>query len=65
VSLLLARIGLQNPLLDLDVFDQEDLRAYATNAHHCLLKAVENLMLSMEQDPSRIERRSRGILGIS
>jgi hypothetical protein len=65
VSLLLARIDLQNPLLDLDVFDQEDLRAYATNAHYCLLKAVENLMLSMEQDPSRIERRSRGILGIS
>jgi hypothetical protein len=59
VSLLLARIELQNPLLELNVFGQEDLRAYATSAHHCLLKSVENLMLSIEQDPSRIERKSR------
>jgi hypothetical protein len=65
VSLLLMQVNLENPLLDLTVFDQEDLRAYATNVHHCLIRAVENLMLSLEQDPSKIERKSRGLLGIS
>jgi len=52
-------------LSDLDIFDQQDLRAYATNAHHCVIKAVEKLMLSLGQDPTKIDRRSRGFLGIS
>jgi len=52
-------------LSDLDLFDQQDLRAYTTNAHHCLLKAVEKLMVDLHQDPSKIERKSRGFLGIS
>lgn len=51
--------------LELDLFDQQDLRVYVTNAHHCLLKAVENLMTSVGQDPSKIDRKSRGFLGIS
>lgn len=51
--------------LDLDFFDEQDLRAYVTNAHHCLLKAVDELMVKLHQDPSKIERRSRGFLGIS
>jgi hypothetical protein len=29
---------------DIDLFDQQGLRAYATNAHHCMLKAVTELM---------------------
>jgi hypothetical protein len=49
----------------LDLFDQQDLTAYVTNAHHCLLEAVEKLMLNLGQDPSKIERKSRGFLGIS
>jgi hypothetical protein len=52
-------------LSDLDLFDQQDLRTYSTNAHHCLLKAVDKLMLDLNQDPSKIERKSRGFLGIS
>jgi len=52
-------------LSDLDLFDQMDLRAYATNAHHCLLKAIEKLMVSLHQDPSKIDRKSKGFLGIS
>jgi len=52
-------------LSDLDLFDQQDLRAYTTNAHHCLLKAVDKLMLGSNQDPSKIDRKSRGFLGIS
>ncbi len=50
---------------DLDLFDQQDLRAYATNAHQCVLKAVDKLMLSLKQDPKKLDRKSRGFLGIS
>ncbi len=49
----------------LDLFDQQDLRAYITNAHHCLLKAVEKLMAELGQDPAKVDRKSRGFLGIS
>lgn len=51
--------------LDLDLFDTQDLRTYVTNAHHCLLDSVDKLMLSLNQDPSKLERKSRGFLGIS
>ena len=51
--------------LDLDLFDEQDLRAYVTNAHHCLLEAVQKLMVDLHQDPSKIDRKSRGFLGIS
>ena len=52
-------------LLDLDFFDLQDLKAYVTNAHHCVLDAVDKLLLDLSQDPSKIERKSRGFLGIS
>jgi len=52
-------------LSDLDLFDEQDLRAYTTNIHHCLLKAVTKLMIEANQDPSKIDRKSRGFLGIS
>lgn len=52
-------------LSDLDLFDQQDLKAYATNIHHCLLKAVTKLMIGANQDPSKIDRKSKGFLGIS
>jgi len=52
-------------LSDLDLFEQQDLIAYVTNAHHCTLKAVEKLMLNLNQDPSKIDRRTRGFLGVS
>lgn len=50
--------------LDLDLFDAQDLRTYVTNAHHCLLDSVDKLMVSLNQDPSKLERKSRGFLGI-
>ena len=50
---------------DLNLFNKQDLTAYATNVHHCLLETVEKLMTNMNQDPSKIERKSRGFLGIS
>lgn len=51
--------------LGLDLFDESDLRAYVTNAHHCMLDALDKVLLSMNIDPSKIERKSRGFLGIS
>lgn len=52
-------------LSDLDLFDQQDLRAYASNAHHCMLRAVELLMVSLNQDPNTLNRKSSGFLGVS
>ena len=49
----------------LDVFQQQDLRAFATLVHHSLLRAVVELMSELNQDPSKIDRKSRGFLGIS
>jgi len=50
---------------DLNLFNKQDLTAYVTNVHHCLLEAVEKLMTDLNQDPTKIERKSRGFLGIS
>ena len=52
-------------LSDLDLFDQQDLRAYGTVVHSSVLKSVDKLMLDLNQDPSKIDRKSRGFLGIS
>ena len=50
---------------ELNLFNKQDLTAYVTCVHHCLLEAVDKLMLGMNQDPSKIDRRTRGFLGIS
>ena len=55
----------QAGILGLDIFDAQDLQAYVTNAHHCVLEAVDQLLLDLNRDPSKIERKSRGFLGIS
>lgn len=59
VSVVRANVG------ELDLFDLQDLTVFKTNAHQCMLKAVDKLMLSVGQDPTKIERKSRGFLGIS
>jgi len=46
----------------LDIFDQQDLRAYVTVVHHALLKAVTELMSELNQDSSKIDRKSRGLI---
>jgi len=55
----------QSGLLELDIFDLQDLTAYVTNAHHCLVAAVEGVVTELGQDPSRTERKSPGFLGVS
>jgi hypothetical protein len=52
-------------LADIDLFDQQDLRAYAANAHHCMIRAVSELMLKLHQDPSTLEKKSSGFLAVS
>jgi hypothetical protein len=52
-------------LSDLDLFDQQDLRAYATNVHHCMLRSVSKLMESLNQDPSKLNRQSKGFLAVT
>lgn len=49
----------------LDIFDQQELQDYVSTAHHATLKAVENIMTDLGQDPSKIDKKSKGFLGIS
>jgi hypothetical protein len=53
------------PLDELDLFDMQDLRAYATTAHRCVLDTVRGVMTELNQDPAKVEDRSKGFLGIS
>jgi hypothetical protein len=48
-----------------DLFMEEELTAYTTLTHHCVLSAVEALMLNLGQDFSRVDRKSKGFMGIS
>ncbi len=50
---------------ELNLLNKQDLTAYVTCVHHCLLAAVDKLMIGSSQDPSKIDRRTRGFLGIS
>ena len=65
VSLIVRSASTQKDISDLDVFDQQDLRAYVTNAHNCMRKAVEKIMFDSGQDPSKVDWKSKGFLGIS
>ena len=64
---LLGRIirASKSGILELDIFDEQDLSAYVTNVHHCMLNAVERLMQDLRQDFYRVDRQSQGFLGIS
>jgi len=44
----------------LDLFDQQDLRAYKTVAHHAVLEATKRLMATHGLDATRLRRESRG-----
>ena len=49
----------------LDLFDEQDLRAYVTAVHHAFLNGVIELLASQGKDASSLNRTSRGFLGIS
>ena len=50
---------------ELNLFNKQDLTAYVTCVHHCLLEAVEQMMTGKGLDTSKIDRRTKGFLGIS
>jgi hypothetical protein len=52
-------------LSDIDFFDQQDLRAYVSNAHHCTLRAVQELMEYLHQDASKLDKTSKGFFTVS
>lgn len=52
-------------MLELDLFDEQDLTAYVTNAHHCFKEALTKLMGEIGKDTSKIDWKSKGFLGIS
>ena len=54
-----------NPLVALNLFDEQDLRAYVGTVHHCFLDAVVELLTTLGQDTTKLERNSKGFLGIS
>ncbi len=64
-SLFAKSISIPKDMDDLNVFDQQDLTAYVTNAHHCLMKALEKVMFASGMDPSKLDTKPRGFLGIS
>jgi len=50
---------------DLNLFDLQDLRAYSDIVHQAVLASVEKIMIGLNQDPSKIDRKSKGFLGLS
>jgi hypothetical protein len=51
--------------LGLDLFDEQDLRAYVTAVHHAFLDAVVEILAGLGQETSTLQRSSKGFLGIS
>ena len=49
-------------VLNLSLFDEHDLKVYATVVHHCFLQAIEKVTKGTGQE---IDRKSKGFLGIS
>ncbi len=48
-----------------NIFMEEELSAYTTLVHHSVLEAIEALMANLGQDFSKVDRKSRGFMGIS
>lgn len=49
----------------LNVFDMEEMTAYVTTVHHAALESVGEVMTSLNQDASKINKESRGFLRIT
>jgi hypothetical protein len=65
-SPVLVKGGSTNALsFALNLFERQDLKSYVTIAHHSVLDAVSNVMKGLGQDPSTMDRKSKGFLGVS
>ena len=47
-----------------NILDQQDLRAWVTVVHGCVVDAAHALAARLGQDPSKIRRESKGVLEI-
>ncbi|MCB1282335.1 MAG: hypothetical protein KDB18_12515 [Salinibacterium sp.] len=47
-----------------NILIEQDLRAWVTVVHHCVIDSVEALMESLGQDKSKIKRESKGFLSV-
>lgn len=48
----------------MDIFAQQDLRAFVTVVHHCVKTPVKFLMEELKQDSSLIDQKSKGFLEV-
>ena len=48
---------------ELNLFNRQDLTAYVTCVHHCMLEAVEQMMSGKGMDASKIDRKTRDSWG--
>ncbi len=60
-----AAFGVAGIIFALDMFKQQDLRAFASVVHHAVLDVVDKTMASLGQDTSKLDRISKGSLRIS
>jgi len=47
-----------------DILNEQDLRAWVTVVHHCVVGATGALMKRLDQDPTTINRTSKGALEV-
>lgn len=55
------RVTLEN----MDIFDRQELSAFAGVVHHCVLYGSENIAESVNFDFSKVDRKTRGFLNLS
>lgn len=61
----LTHLSSKPSVLGLDIFDEQDLRAYISTAHRCFIQSVDELGKANNLDTSNMSRKSNGFLGIS
>jgi hypothetical protein len=47
-----------------NILIEQDLRAWMTVVHHCVVDSVESLMVTLGQDKNRLKRESKGFLSV-
>jgi hypothetical protein len=63
----MLKIATGNPhafSMQLDIFQQQDVRAFVSIAHHCVKHAVEALCGELEQTPVGLNTQSKGFLSV-
>jgi hypothetical protein len=55
------RVTLEN----MDLFDRQELSAFAGTVHHCVLFGSENISEAVNFDFSKVDRKSRGFLNLA